>query len=386
MHDLDLRAIILVGASSEGQVIATEHFSEYPLGFIDVLGRPVTDHVIAQLERQGVVAVTVISEGKMPPPRWRQHQGRATVKRIEAAPQIWRTAESAFSEHAQNGAEEVLILRLGPYAEIDVDAFLQAHLDSPGHVTRAIDAGAAPMDIFLVTGSRRNEAAYLFRHRLQESRGYCATWTLNGYCNRLGSARDLRCLAVDGLLQRNQIKPAGHEIRPGIWIGRRARLERGARVLAPAFVGDHVKVRANAVITRCSVVERHCEVASGSVVEDASVLPYTYVGPRLDISRALIGNQRLVNLERDLEIEIRDPQLIDSISLSPGVRVVASAISLAAYLPTQLLRGLRSAVCRDVPEELPAAVTAPSPALNTPAGFPGSPSAAEVHSFQRTWQ
>src|SRR5206468_2511696 len=121
----------------------------------------------------------------------------------------------------------------------------------------------------------------------------CGQWVFRGYYNPLSNAADLRALAVDGLMQRAQITPAGIEARPGVWIARGARIQRRARVLAPAFVGEHARIRAGAVVTRCGVVEHHAEVDSGTIVENDSVLPYTYLGPGLDVAHCVAGSKRL---------------------------------------------------------------------------------------------
>ncbi len=380
---MDVRAIVIVGAlpDHDGR---TEAFADLPLALVHVLGRPALQHLIDRLATQGVKGFAVISETNLPPgSRCPRHDRAPVTWSYAAGPQLWRAAESAFIEHMQNGADEVLIVRMGAYTEFELDAFLQAHIDGPGHVTRAADGNGVPMDILLVSASRRNEAAYLFRHQLQETRSYCGTWTFTGYCNRLESIRDLRCLAVDGLLERNRIRPAGREVRPGVWVGRRARLERGARILAPAYVGDRARIRRNAVVTRCSVVEQYAQIDVGSVVEDATVLPYSYIGPGLDISRAVVGSHRIASLERNIEVLVEDPRLIAAIPLSPAVRTMASLAALTTFLPAQVVRGLFTR--RVQPSDLSSAVTAPS-SLNTPPGFPASPSTAEVTSLQRTWQ
>ncbi len=379
---LDVKAIVLVGAPPHDAALG-ERFGDVPLALTDVLGKPVLAHLVDQLDRLGVSAVAIISQADLPPATRVPQAARATVTWAHARGEnLWRAAENAFSDHAQGGADEVLILRLGPYVELDLESFLQTHLDGPGHVTRAVDANGTRLDLFLVTAARRNEGAYLLRHRLEESRSLYGAWTSTGYWRPLENARDLRCLGVDGLLQRNRIRPVGDEIRPGVWIARGAHVHRRARVLAPAYVGSGARVRPNAVITRCGIVERHTDIGSGSVIEDASVLPYTRIGPGLDVTRALAGFQRVAHLERNVEVRVSDPRLLSAQSPSAALRALAGAASVMS-LPAALLRGLLAA---PQPSSLPAAVAAPSPALNTPAALSPAPSAADVSPFSRSWQ
>jgi hypothetical protein len=293
-----------------------------------------------------------------------------------AGAQLWRAAENAF-EQMQSGTDEILVLRLGGYAEFDLDPFLQHHIDDRyHHVTRARGTDGRPMDMFLVTAARRNEAAFLFRHQLQQTRTPCGSWDYRGHWNRLSNLHDLRRLAVDGLLRRIELAPAGEPWRPGIWVARGARIDRRARVLAPAFIGERSRICATAVVTRCGVVEHHCQISGGTVVEDATVLPYTCVGPSLDLAHAVAGERRILHLPRNVEIEVSDPRILDTLSTSAPLRVLESAVSLAAFLPAHFLRGLFARSHREPPAVFPAGTAAPSPPRSMPAGFEASPEAS----------
>ncbi|HSB74119.1 MAG TPA: hypothetical protein VLC12_00635, partial [Terriglobales bacterium] len=197
-----------------------------------------------------------------------------------------------------------------------------------------------PLDAAVIQGGRRNDASFLIRNGLRALRAPAEPYITPAYVNRLESAHDLRRLAQDALLMRCDIRPDGRELKPGVWVGQHARIHRTARVLAPAFVGTRAKLRAASVVTRCSVVEHHAEVDCGTVLEDTSVLPYTYVGTGLDASHAVAGFGRVVHLRRQVEVEINDPRLLGTVAASPSWRMLKSAAALAAYLPVQATRGL----------------------------------------------
>jgi len=382
---VDVKAIVLVAGAPQNDK-AEANIASTPFALADVVGRPAVHHLLRDLQRQNVGEITVVSETAVPPLTVSSRQEVRDVNwTVAEGHQLWRAAEEAYNDLAQSGAEEILVIRVGAYVEFDLDSLLQAHLDNRTHATRAVDEHGSEMDVFVVTGSRRNEAAYLFRHRLAETRSRCGAWRFRGYRNELATPHHLRCLAVDALLGENSITPKGEQIRPGVWIGRGAQLHPRARVLAPAYVGENAKVRCNAVITRCSVVEHHAEIDFGTVVEDASVLPYTYIGPGLDLIRSVVGCCRVASLDHGVEVEIADPRLLRGISPSAGRRVLSSAASVAAFVPVQFFRGLFRASRNHKPSELAAAVSAPS-SLNTPAGFPAAPSAVEASSYNRTWQ
>ena len=375
---MDVRAIVLVtGPAAE---VTSAVNGGGPLIFADVLGRPALHHVVTSLMRQGVNDVSVLSETGMPSLTGAARQAHSALNfLVTDASQFWRTAENTFLDFAQSGADEVLVLRVAPYVELDVDGFLQAHLDQGTHVTRASHRGRA-LDMFVVTASRRNDAAYLFRHQLRECRSRCAMWPVRGYLNPLQTPQELRCLAVDALLGENAIQPEGEQVRPGVWVASGALVHPRARVLAPAYVGERAKVRANAVLTRCSVVERHSEVDFGSVIEDSTIAPYTYIGPGLDICRSVVGSRHVASIDHSVEVEIGDARLVDALPSSAGLRALVHAASLAAFLPALFARGLARSTRRGKLAALPHAVNAPS-ALNTPAGFPAS-----TPEVSRTWQ
>ena len=87
-------------------------------------------------------------------------------------------------------------------------------------------------------------------------------------------------------------------------------MHRGARIVAPAFLGRGSRIEEQCLITRCSNVEQNCHIDYGTVVEDSSILPNTYVGIGLDISHAIIHGNILMNLEREVALQISDHGII----------------------------------------------------------------------------
>lgn len=343
---MDLAAIIIVGVRPEegdsgrntSPGIADEVFAGIPLALLDVLGKSVVHHVVDRLRRAGVEAVTALTGEAA----CEEADGCDVPSQLSCLPanQLWRAAEEAFSAYASEGIENVLLLRLGPYAEIDLDALLRFHTERRQNSTVIFDQAGGPLDGAIVQAARRSDASFLLRNGLRATRLPSEPYIVPGCVNHLENARDLRRLAQDALLLRCDIRPQGREVKPGVWIGDHARIHRTARVLAPAFVGTHAKLRAASVVTRCSVVEHHAEVDCGTVLEDTTVLPYTYVGAGLDASHAVAGFGRLVHLRRDAEVEIGDARLLGTVSVSAAWRTLKGAASLAAYLPVQAIRGL----------------------------------------------
>ena len=256
--------------------------------------------------------------------------------------QLWKSAEEEFQRCAEAGAEMVIVLRMGPYVEVDYEEMIQHHLDRRSCVTRAVDTEKSALDLFVLSASARQDAAELFQSRLQHQRRESEPFQVKGYVNLLQQVADLRRLAVDGLLGRNAVTPKGKEIKPGIWLGPSAHVHRKARVVAPAYIGAHAKIRASALITRGTVVECHGEVDCGTVVENTTILPFTCLGAGLDAMHCVVGFRRVAHLARNVEVEIHDAKLVGMIPLSAVSRLAGSTAALFAFLPKEIYRGLAS--------------------------------------------
>ncbi|MGB7556160.1 MAG: hypothetical protein WBM04_17450 [Candidatus Korobacteraceae bacterium] len=362
---MDIKAILMVGGSTSGQ---EESIGGVSIAYLDVLGMPVIQRVFQRLERFGVSGATIISQvpGEAEPfaRRARLHAGLTWKQAPEG--QFWQTAENVFSEYVEGGAELVIAVRVGPYVELDYEEMIQHHLDHRCPVTMAVDADGVSLDIFLVSASRRNDAASLFRSELKKLRTECQSFRVSGYSNRLKTAADLRCLAVDGLLLKNSISPQGTEIRPGVWVAKSARVHRKARIVAPAFIGVYSKIRAAALITRGTVVEHHAEIDCGTVVENSTVLPYTYVGAGLDVMHSVVGFHRLSHLVRNVEVEISDRKLVGMPAVGVLSRLAGSTAALFAFLPKEIYRGFFAPSHRRSAADAPECSQQQAAAVNAP--------------------
>ena len=379
---MDIRGILLANselANSE-QNVAGSQALDTPLATLDVAGKSTLQRMAERLQQYGISSVSAVVEATAPS-GVRNFGLPSDITCISSAPdRFWRTAESVFNDMAQSGAELVVLVRLGAYAEVDFEKLVQFHLDRKERVTR-MASDAQMLEIFCISASRRNDAASLFRTQLAHCRSECPLLQHDGYLNPLATARDLRQFAIDILTQQAQTCPAGKEIKPGVWTAPGALIEKGARVLAPAFVGSLARIRSGAVITRCSSVERHAEVDCGTVIENSTVLPFSYVGAGLDLAHSIAGMGRIVNLHRDVTVTIVDPKLVASMSVASGKRLITSAADALTYLPRLALQGMFGAA-KAAPSDLHTTLRKTSPALGTAAGFETSACDTEAsHKF-----
>ena len=360
---MDIRALILVKTATE--ILADPApVSSLPPALLEVAGRSAVQRTVERLEGFGIQPVTVIADADFLPPATNGHGGSYLNTTRE---RFWRAAENAFNDIVQEGAEIVLLVSFGEYTELDFEKFVQFHLDRGARVTQAY-CGSQPLQIFCLSASRRNDAASLFRSQLTKCRVECPLFEYTGYFNPLNDARDLRQFAIDILTLQTETQPSGKQIKPGVWVEPGAGIEKGARVLAPAFIGALAKIRAHAVVTRCSSVEHHAEVDLGTVVENSTILPYCRVGAGLDLAHSVMGPGVLANLRRAVTIEIPDRKLVSYIPAVAGHRLLNAALALAAYLPKQAWQGLFG---RPEPQQpdLQTALHQTSPTLGGAAGY-----------------
>jgi hypothetical protein len=363
---MDIRGLLLVNSGNLREDDSA-FLASGPLGLLDIVGKSALERMAERLQRFGITPLTAIVEnGTLP-----VAGGRATPSGLTCVAttpdRFWRAAESAFNDMAQSGAELVVLVRLGAYAEIDFEKLVQVHLDHGSRVSQ-VSHGDHKLDIFCISASRRNDAASLFRSQLNRCRSECPLVAASGYLNLLADPRDLRQFAIDILTQRTQTCPAGEEVRPGVWMSRKAIVEKGARVLAPAYIGAYARVRTGAVITRCSSVEHHAQIDCGSVVENSTLLPYCYLGAGLDLAHSVAGMRQVANLRRDVTVEVPDRTLLDLISATSGRNLLQSAAEFLIYLPRMAMHGMLTGG-KPAEPDLNEALRKTSPALGGAGGY-----------------
>lgn len=290
------------GNSSTLSLEVTPLSERTPLVCVEVLGLSVVGRLIEDLRRSGVDTISVFADASVAAPQTGIHSSdKLTVRTTK---DCWAAAKEvpAYNERA----ESTLVVHVSAYIELDLEDLLQFHREQGQGVTRAFD-NEGPLGVWIVDHNRLEEFEDL-QTALRASSP--ARYLVRGYVNRLEHPRDLRRLVADGLTSRCRLRPLGVETRPGVWIDDGAHVNRDARVVAPVYVGRGAKVEAQCLITRCSNVESNCHVDYGTVVEDSSILTNTYIGIGLDLSHSIVEGNNLLNLERNVTLEIADPCVI----------------------------------------------------------------------------
>ncbi len=271
------------------------------LACVDVLGRSVLLRTLDRLKAAGIEPVTILSNA-IP-----DIVPRNNLRRIED--ELPFQLRPVIEQFAQDGAKLLVCLRLGPYAEIDFWDLLQFHSQKKASYTTAYHEGRK-LPVFVTDLNRPSQAASALIDWLEAEQIPCARFAFHGYVNWLEDLEDFRRLAREGLLRRCELDPVGRERRPGVWIAPGARISSEARLVAPVYIGAGSVIRKRALVTRCSNIEAHCEVESGTTVEDATLFPGTLVGPGLQLCNVVVQGSILHDLRRQVSIAVEDTKLL----------------------------------------------------------------------------
>ena len=125
---MDIRGLLLVNSGNSREDDAG-FLASSPLGLLEVAGKSALQRVAERLLHYGITPVTAIVETNALSPLGSPTTASGLNYLSSTPDRFWRTAESAFNDMAQGGAELVVLVRLGSYAEIDFEKLIQAHLD-----------------------------------------------------------------------------------------------------------------------------------------------------------------------------------------------------------------------------------------------------------------
>lgn len=117
------------------------------------------------------------------------------------------------------------------------------------------------------------------------------------------------------LPQLNAMRRVGlRELAPGVWAGRRTRIEKSATLLAPCWIGDNVRIGPDAVIGPMAFLEDQVVVDSRSMIVNSWVGPETFVGTLTELKDSLAWGTLLINWKTGSHTNIPDPFLLASLS------------------------------------------------------------------------
>jgi hypothetical protein len=288
---------------------------------VDVLGRSILDRTLDRLASVTNTQPTIIIESPLVAGSFPCDD----ITGYDSSP-AW---ENAIARHITHGVEQLLLIRLNAYTDLDFGELLQSHIDTQSSLTRVYGLTGA-LDIAVVDANSLQDWGNTYCKTLSELIFRQRRFLYRGYANALVTPRDLRRLVEDGLHGGCRLRPVGTEVQPRVWYGAGARVHSSALVQAPAFIGTGSRISGSCIIDRASAIEHGCVVDYKSAIRQSWLLQNTHVGIGLNVRHAVVFNSRLVHLDRGVEIKC-DPRLI-----GPSRRYASLPWNLAASLQRRL--------------------------------------------------
>lgn len=111
-----------------------------------------------------------------------------------------------------------------------------------------------------------------------------------------------------------------HPCSAGIWLGKGSSLASDTRLIAPVYIGNHVKLGAGACIGPNVVIGDGCVIEANCSIESSLVMPGTYLGNALDISTALVSADGVANVRLDAVATVADSNLLADMNARTKLR------------------------------------------------------------------
>jgi hypothetical protein len=115
-------------------------------------------------------------------------------------------------------------------------------------------------------------------------------------------------------------------------IGRNSQIHPEAKIIAPVFIGAHVKVAAGVVIGPNVAIGSGAFIDQGAHLRHSAVMPDTYVGEELDMHGIIVRGRLLANIALNVVTEVPDPNLLAELTFerqAPAHGLLGGALRVA---------------------------------------------------------
>jgi hypothetical protein len=95
-----------------------------------------------------------------------------------------------------------------------------------------------------------------------------------------------------------------------VWAGLRAEIEPSARLVAPCWIGDFVRIGAHATIGPGAIIDDRCVIEHGGRVVEAAALPDTRIGKHVSLEHSVAQGAQLIHWRLNSVVEVPDAFLL----------------------------------------------------------------------------
>lgn len=114
--------------------------------------------------------------------------------------------------------------------------------------------------------------------------------------------------------ERTDLLMGGREVEEGVWLSRNVRIDPGARLKAPLYIGENCSIGKGVQIGPDTVVGAGCVMGEKSVISSSIIFPGSYVGEGLEIVESIVDRNMLVNVRFGSEVAISEDFILGSLS------------------------------------------------------------------------
>ena len=229
---------------------------------------------------------------------------------------------------AQQGVDQILLILLGSYSDVDLLDVVRFHYEGQHRITRVFDP-VGPLGISLL--DRQTILNSNLEARKHVPVVPSTRYDFLGYSVRLSSSGAYRKLVEDALEGRCDVKPNGVETERNVWIHPAAHIDASVRLEGSCYVGAYARLNPGVVLRDGSSVEHNCDIDIGTTLDHASILPNTYLAPGLCVRNSIIDGTRLENLDRGISVEL------GSLGLSGRKKAISKLSTMASTVRNQSL-------------------------------------------------
>jgi hypothetical protein len=116
------------------------------------------------------------------------------------------------------------------------------------------------------------------------------------------------------------------EVAPGVWAGLRARIDEGANVQGPCWLGEGVRIAKGAKVGPHALIEDGALIDQDAEVSESWVGPQTYVGAMTHVHRSFAWGRSLLNYDTNSCVEVPDAFLLSELQPSDQLRPQGSIL------------------------------------------------------------
>jgi len=120
-------------------------------------------------------------------------------------------------------------------------------------------------------------------------------YVMKEYWTDVGNIKEYRNGVKGALEGKIRLNIPGKEVRPGIWVGEGAKIEKGAKLFAPCVIGRYCFIGSGACIDSFTTIGDNSYIERGAVIKNSILWEKVKVAKNVHLENCIIGNKAKVS-------------------------------------------------------------------------------------------